>query len=124
MDEEFEESEVIFVEVEVWSKQREDFYNIEKRQHNRLEIKRKKKKRSSSPVSIPENKSNLFDYEESNDEYELFEDDDESEERITPPHVMWDRRLVENVAYSICTGRGETLKIRDFILKMTGFHEA
>lgn len=125
MDEEFEESEVIFVEVEVWDKQ-DDCYDLEKRQHNTNTStrKRKKKKRSSVPISIPENRSNLFAYEGSTTvEYDLFEDDYGSEERMIAAHVMWSRRRAENVAYSICTERGETFKIRDFIFKITGFLE-
>ncbi|PWA76542.1 hypothetical protein CTI12_AA231620 [Artemisia annua] len=116
MDEELEESEVIFVEVEVWSKQ-DYFYDVEKPQPNKLKRKRKKNKRSSLPISIPEKKSNLFAYEESAVECDLFEED------IIPPHVILSRRLFENEAYSVCIGRGETLKIRDFIFKMTGFLE-
>nr|GEY50569.1 hypothetical protein [Tanacetum cinerariifolium] len=117
MDEELEESEVIFVELEVWSKQ-DHFYDVEKPQHNKLKRKSKKKKRSSLPISIPEKKSNLFNFEESEVERDLFEED------IIPPHVIISsRRLFEKVAYSICVGRGETLKVRDFILKMTGFLE-
>nr|XP_043633646.1 uncharacterized protein LOC122604850 [Erigeron canadensis] len=119
-EEEFEESDVIFLEVhEVWNKQ--DNYNMfEKRQHNMLKRKRKKKNRLSVPISIPENKSNLFVSEdESLVKSDIFEDD---EETITPPHIIWGRRKHdENVAYSICTERGKTLKLRDFIFKITGF---
>ena len=86
MDEELEESEVIFVEVEVWN-EHDYFYDVEKPQHNKLKRKRKKKKRSSLPISIPEKKSNLFDYEESTVECDLFEED------IIPPHVILSRRL-------------------------------
>ncbi|GJT89913.1 eukaryotic translation initiation factor 3 subunit C-like protein [Tanacetum coccineum] len=112
MDEELEESEVIFVEVEVWSKQ--DYtYGVEKPKYNKLKRKRKKQKKSSLPISIPEKKSNVFDYEESAVECGLFEED------LIPPHVISGRRLSENVAYSIRIGIGETLKIRDFIFKMT-----
>lgn len=120
MGEEFEESEVIFVEVAVQSKQ-DNHYNVDVRQGNELKRKRKKKRKSSMPINIPENKLNLHEYEESVDDFDLFEDDDERGERIVPPHVIWHRRIVENVAYSIYTGRGTTLKIRDFILNLTGF---
>ncbi|KAI3735567.1 hypothetical protein L6452_15073 [Arctium lappa] len=125
MGDEFEESEVIFVEVDVWSK-RDSPYNLDKQQRNKLKIKRKKKKKKifSVPIDIPENKSNLFDHQESMVESDLFEvDDDEGEERRVPPHMIWGRKLAKSVTYSIYTGRGRTLKIRDFILKMTGFVE-
>ncbi|CAH1438069.1 unnamed protein product [Lactuca virosa] len=122
MGEEFEESEVIFVEVAVQSKQ-DNHYNVDIRQGNELKRKQKKKRKSSIPINIPENKLNLHEYEESVDDSDLFEEDDERGERIVPPHVIWRRRIVENVAYSIYTGRGATLKIRDFILNLTGFLE-
>ncbi|KAI3721863.1 hypothetical protein L2E82_32882 [Cichorium intybus] len=122
MGEEFEEAEVIFVEVEVRSK-RDNRYDVDIRQGNELKRKRKKRRKSSLPINIPENKSSLYEYEESIDDSDLFEDDDEGEERKVPPHVIWDRRIVENVAYSLYTGRGTTLKIRDFILRMRGFLE-
>nr|GEV82910.1 eukaryotic translation initiation factor 3 subunit C-like [Tanacetum cinerariifolium] len=81
LDEELEESEVIFVEVEVWRKH--DYtYGAEKPKYNKLKQKRKKWKKSSLPISIPEKKSNIFDYEESTVECGLFEED------LIPPHVL------------------------------------
>ncbi|KAL4576803.1 hypothetical protein LXL04_012903 [Taraxacum kok-saghyz] len=123
MNEEFQESEVIFVEVSEVRSKHENRYDVDIRQGNELTRKKKKKRKYSIPVNIPENKSNLYEHEESIDDSDLFEEDDESDERIVPPHVIWGRRIVENVAYSIYTGRGTTLKIRDFILKLTGFLE-
>ncbi|KAI3793490.1 hypothetical protein L1987_36109 [Smallanthus sonchifolius] len=126
MDDEFEESDVIFVQVEASTK-RDNFFKFEKPEFSRLKRGRKKKKKkgrriSSVPINIPENKSSV--YEDLALETDLFEDDDGSEERIIPPHVIWGRKTMENVAYSIWTRRGETLKIRDFIFKITGFLES
>ncbi|KVI04338.1 hypothetical protein Ccrd_017350 [Cynara cardunculus var. scolymus] len=120
-DFEFEESEVIFVEVDVWSKQ-DNPYDLDKQRRNKLKRKRKKKKILSVPIDIPVNKSNLFDHQESMVESDIFEDD-EGEERRVPPHMIWGHKLAKSVTYSVCTRRGRTLKIRDFILKMTGFLE-
>ncbi|KAK9061302.1 hypothetical protein SSX86_018482 [Deinandra increscens subsp. villosa] len=123
MCQELEESDVIFVQVEV-SGRHGDFFKFEKRENDGLKKKRRRKKRkiASVPIDIPENKSKID--EELTLESDLFEDDDDlNEERIIPPHVIWGRKMMENAAYSICTRRGETLKIRDFILKMTGFLE-
>ncbi|XP_071708101.1 uncharacterized protein [Rutidosis leptorrhynchoides] len=119
-DEEFEESDIMFVEVEVSNKHDNVF---ERHQHNILKRKRKRKKRSSVPISIPKNKSKLFAYDESTCEYDLFEADYESEERTIAPKVMWSRRGRESAAYSLGTECGSTLKIRDFIFKITGIYD-
>lgn len=121
MDDEFEESDVIFVQVEVSNKGDNSFV-FEKRQLNRLYKRRKKKRKIASvPINIPECKSNL--YKEMTTESDLFEEDDGNEERIIPPHVIRSRKTAENVACSVCTRLGQTLKIRDFVLRMTGFIE-
>ncbi|XP_076946922.1 protein S40-2-like [Bidens hawaiensis] len=121
MDDELEESEVVFVHVEVSTKH-DNCFKFEKCELKRLKRKKtKKRKIASAPINISENKSNI--YEELSLESDLFEEDDASEGQIIPPHVTWDWKIAENVAYSICTRRREALKIRDFILKMTGFHE-
>ena len=61
MGEEFDESEVIFLEVAIQSKQ-DNHYNVDVRQGNELKRKRKKKRKSSMPINIPENKLNLHEY--------------------------------------------------------------
>ncbi|XP_076899502.1 protein S40-2-like [Bidens hawaiensis] len=120
MGDELEESDIVFVHVEVSSKH-DSCFKFEKRELKRLKRRKtKKRKTSSAPINIPESKSSV--YEELSLESDLFEEDNASGQ-IIPPHVTWDRKIAENVAYSICTRRRDTLKIRDFILKMTGFHE-
>ncbi|KAK8612856.1 hypothetical protein V6N13_092960 [Hibiscus sabdariffa] len=57
-----------------------------------------------------------------------FEEYDEGE--TVPPHVVLARRIAGEMAFSVCTGHGRTLKGRDLsqvrnsVLRMTGFLEA
>ncbi|KFK44791.1 hypothetical protein AALP_AA1G303900 [Arabis alpina] len=74
---------------------------------------------SSVPVNIPMRRS----YSSSEEEY--------SGEKMIPPHVMIGRRMEGGqMAFSVCTGNGRTLKGRDLsrvrnsVLKLTGFLEA
>ncbi|KAD2087000.1 hypothetical protein R6Q59_008768 [Mikania micrantha] len=126
MTDEFEEADVMFVHVEVSTKH-DNFFKFEKHELSVLKRRRRRKRKtkiSSVPIDIPENKSNLC--KDLTLESDLFEeDDDTSEDQMTPPHVTRrGRKTPENVvAYSICTRPGETLKIRDFIFKITGFLE-
>ncbi|KAK4743700.1 hypothetical protein SAY87_010012 [Trapa incisa] len=63
---------------------------------------------------------------------ELYDSDngDVSSEEMMPPHVIVGRRIAGNIASSVCTGIGRTLKGRDLsevrnsILRMTGFLES
>ncbi|KAL0442582.1 UNVERIFIED_CONTAM: hypothetical protein Slati_1980900 [Sesamum latifolium] len=125
MTEEFEESEVIFQEVDV---EEEDSDTDETGSNFQLSSKAKrkklkKKKKSSVPVNIPENefrRSSWFRYME--------EEGDEGE--MVPPHVIVGRRVAgKMMAFSVCTGNGRTLKGRDLsevrnsVLRMTGFLE-
>ncbi|KAL8193152.1 hypothetical protein R6Q57_027056 [Mikania cordata] len=116
----------MFVHVEVSTKH-DNFFKFEKHELSVLKRRRRRKRKtkiSSVPINIPENKSNLC--EDLTLESDLFEeDDDTSEDQMIPPHVTRrGRKTAENaVAYSICTRPGQTLKTRDFILKITGFLE-
>lgn len=119
MGEEFDESEVTFAEVEAQSIQEN---HTEWQSNYNLKSRWKKKKRST-PISIPENIC-CVRYVES----DLFEDDYEYE-RIVPPHVILGRRVAREVAYSICTeyrktskGR-ELIQVRDLIFRFLGFLE-
>ncbi|KAI3743739.1 hypothetical protein L1987_56804 [Smallanthus sonchifolius] len=106
MGEEFDESEVTFMEVEEQNTQE----NRIKWQHHKLKTKNKKKpERHSIPISIPKSIERIG-YVES----DLFEDDYEYE-RIVPPHVILGRRVARKVACSICTGCGRTSKGRELI---------
>ncbi|KAK1424890.1 hypothetical protein QVD17_20231 [Tagetes erecta] len=122
-EEEFDESEVTFVEVEAQNTQENDHTEW---QHYKLMTKSKKKpkKQHSIPISIPKSIARVG-YVES----DLFEDDYEYE-RIVPPHVILGRRVARKVlAYSICTGCGKTSKgreliqVRDLIFRLMGYLE-
>ncbi|KAK2982518.1 hypothetical protein RJ640_012763 [Escallonia rubra] len=129
MAEEFQESEVIFAETD--QENHREMCNFqgnpnsrELRGGNNNKLKRKKKK-NSVPVSIPENgsESSWFQYGDHSDFFV-----EEEDERV-PPHVILGRRISGKMAFSVCTGNGRTLKGRDLsevrnsILRMTGFLE-
>ncbi|KAI3719127.1 hypothetical protein L6452_20021 [Arctium lappa] len=120
MNEEFDESEVTFAEVEAQGMQE----NHTEWQDNKLRTKSKKKKKEHSvPISIPKNIL-YVQYIES----DLFEDDCENE-IIVPPHIILGQRFARQVAYSICTGCGNSSKkrelilVREMIFRFTGFLE-
>ncbi|CAI9773253.1 unnamed protein product [Fraxinus pennsylvanica] len=124
MAEEFQESEVIFQE-NAGDEEDNEKYNFPGRN---MKAKRKKFKKNSVPVNIPENitgSSWTVQYVDS----EIFDDENDGGEMV-PPHVIVGRRVDEKMmAFSVCTGNGRTLKGRDLsevrnsILKMTGFLE-
>ncbi|XP_043700372.1 uncharacterized protein LOC122651108 [Telopea speciosissima] len=105
-------------------------------QHNSGQLRKKKRsKRSNSshslPVTIPcnlnqgsNNNNSSFHYSDSNES-----DDELDDAEMMPPHLMVAGRLTDQMAFSVCTGNGRTLKGRDLsrfrnsILRMTGFLE-
>lgn len=120
--EEFEESEIVF--------DQSDEVNIvscnsplKSPESKRKKVKRDKK--SSVPMTIPENnvaRSRWFRYVDS--------DIDGGDAEMVPPHVIIGRRVAGKImAFSVCTGNGRTLKGRDLsefrnsILRLTGFLE-
>ncbi|XP_043702291.1 uncharacterized protein LOC122652573 [Telopea speciosissima] len=145
MGEEFQESEVF------WPKQsyrREDrlYHSVFQDENvnpdqmiinnnNSAAAKKKKSKRSNSshslPVTIPcnlnqrsTNNNSSLHYSDSNESDDEFDDAE-----MVPPHLMVAGRLTDQMAFSVCTGNGRTLKGRDLsrvrnsILRMTGFLE-
>ncbi|KAL8103544.1 protein S40-1-like [Apium graveolens] len=79
-----------------------------------------KRKKKSVPIDIPQiHCDNKFA-----NEY------DEGDRKIMPPHEILVRRMAGKMAFSICSEDERTLKgrrlwkIRDFILRLTGFIEA
>ncbi|XP_027184240.1 uncharacterized protein LOC113782552 [Coffea eugenioides] len=137
MAEEFQESEVIFQEID-GSEDNEEYYipmELNSRELRKIsnpkrkKLKTKKNTSASLPVSIPESFSgnnSCFRSMESD-----FNDDDDGDDgEMEPPHVIIGRRITRKVmAFSVCTGNGRTLKGRDLsevrnsILRMTGFLE-
>ncbi|XP_042483860.1 homeobox protein 6-like [Macadamia integrifolia] len=85
----------------------------------------------SLPVTIPCNMNQRSNNFNSSFHYsDSIESDEELEEaEMVPPHLMVAGRCTGQMAYSVCTGNGRTLKGRDLsrvrnsILRMTGFLE-
>lgn len=78
---------------------------------------------TSLPVNIPENMMRRRYSSEEEEEY--------SDGKMIPPHVIVGRRIEGcQMAFSVCTGNGRTLKGRDLsrvrnsVLRLTGFLEA
>lgn len=129
MAEEFDESEVVFSNDSNSVLQRDDknenlLFGFKERNKTRW-IKRNEKDALSSslPVNIPENMFRKYDnYSEK--EYS------EGGGEIVPPHIIVGRRIQRGqMAFSVCTGSGRTLKGRDLsrvrnsVLRLTGFLE-
>ncbi|XP_059666841.1 protein S40-1-like [Cornus florida] len=130
MEEEFQESEVIFPEN---AETNNDVHNFSAHYSNSRELgknkpkRKKKKKRNSLPVNIPDAfaENSWFQCVES----DFFDDEYGDDGEMIPPHVILGRRIAGKMAFSVCTGNGRTLKGRDLsevrnsILRMTGFLE-
>uniref|UniRef100_A0A3Q7FF49 Senescence regulator n=1 Tax=Solanum lycopersicum TaxID=4081 RepID=A0A3Q7FF49_SOLLC len=137
MEEEIQESEVIFQEnIEIEENDR-DYYEFQNRDsitsNNSQSRKRLKKISNSIPISIPDNlsRNNLWFKHVENSESIFFEDEEYCDDgEMIPPHVITGRRIAgKMMSFSICSGYGRTLKgrdlsqVRDSILRMTGFLE-
>ncbi|XWS19766.1 hypothetical protein CRYUN_Cryun31cG0045200 [Craigia yunnanensis] len=89
--------------------------------------KKKKIAASSLPVNIPRHHDSVF---HCGGEADDFEEEEDEQGEVVPPHVILGRRIAGKMAFSVCTGNGRTLKGRDLsqvrnsILRMTGFLEA
>lgn len=132
-EEEFQESEVIFSD-----DNEDEIFHVSSNKHGRrftksdsnnnninnsTNYKKKKMVNNSVPVNIPVDA--VFRYPDD-------EDDDliGGAGELVPPHLVVGRRLAGgNMAYSVRTGTGRTLKGRDLsqvrnsILRLTGFLE-
>ncbi|CAF1733676.1 unnamed protein product [Brassica oleracea var. botrytis] len=119
MSEEYEESDIIFSEQATIQEcnQKTRFSNIrndEKGTRQRVAAKK------TSPMSIPVNNFRRTEWETTEEEEE-----EEEEEDKTPPHVIVERRLKEQIAFSVCALKGRDLnRHRNSVLRMTGFLEA
>ncbi|XVF27414.1 hypothetical protein REPUB_Repub14bG0104700 [Reevesia pubescens] len=141
-DEEFQESEVIFsdhinshhygIHDDDAAVHDDGYFGFSKNgcNYNKKSKKNSSKKKkivaSSVPVNIPHHHgSNVFHCEADD-----FEEEEDEEGEIVPPHLILGRRIAGKMAFSVCTGNGRTLKGRDLsqvrnsILRMTGFLEA
>ncbi|ESQ33912.1 hypothetical protein EUTSA_v10009054mg [Eutrema salsugineum] len=141
MSEEFDESEIIFSDSFFPIRRREEVIEKENRPvdfRENSERARNKSRRSktttlpspaafssSLPVNIPGNMMRRYS-EEEEEEYS-----DEGGRKMIPPHLIVGRRMEGGqMAFSVCTGNGRTLKGRDLsrvrnsVLRLTGFLEA
>ncbi|KAH0760372.1 hypothetical protein KY290_016445 [Solanum tuberosum] len=139
MEEEFQESEVIFQENIENEENDRDYYEFQNRDlmssnfRNSQSRKRLKKISNSIPISIPDNlsRNNSWFKHVKNNESNFFEDEEYGDDgEMVPPHVITGRRIAgKMMSFSICSGYGRTLKGRDLsqvrnsILRMTGFLE-
>uniref|UniRef100_A0A1J3FQJ8 Uncharacterized protein n=2 Tax=Noccaea caerulescens TaxID=107243 RepID=A0A1J3FQJ8_NOCCA len=105
MSEEFEESDIIFSDQSTIAET--------KTRNDEKSTRRHKMADKTSPVSIPANHIRCTELETA------------EEEDKTPPHVIIERRMKEQIAFSVGTLKGRDLsRHRDSILRMTGFLEA
>ncbi|KAL9307688.1 putative senescence regulator S40 [Arabidopsis thaliana] len=140
MSEEFDESEIIFSDNYFPIRRREDGNEKENNRpvdfrENYERVWNKSSRRSkttplpsavtafssSLPVNIPMRRCST------EEEYS----DDDGGRKMIPPHLIVGRRMEGGqMAFSVCTGNGRTLKGRDLsrvrnsVLKLTGFLEA
>ncbi|KAL3372540.1 hypothetical protein AABB24_004870 [Solanum stoloniferum] len=139
MEEEFQESEVIFHENIENEENDRDYYEFQNRDlissNSRDSQSRKRLKQISNsvPISIPDNlsRNNLWFKHVKNNESNFFKDEEYGDDgEMVPPHMITGRRIAgKMMSFSICSGYGRTLKGRDLsqvrnsILRMTGFLE-
>ncbi|PSS04873.1 Mesocentin like [Actinidia chinensis var. chinensis] len=127
MAEEFQESELIFPENAKTEENPNADWVFPSNLSCRSGKPKRKNKRNSIPLKIPEKLSGKSLVECV--ELDLFDEDNEGGE-LVPPHVIASRRIsAGKIAFPMCTGNGRTLKGRDLsqvrnsILRMTGFLE-
>lgn len=130
MAEEFDESEVVFsngfssvLQLEEVNKNRLFGSDGERNKTRRIKKTMDKALSSSLPVNIPENMFRRYVGKE--------EEHSDGGGEIVPPHIMVGRKIQGGqMAFSVCSGSGRTLKGRDLsrvrnsVLRLTGFLEA
>ncbi|XP_013596564.1 PREDICTED: uncharacterized protein LOC106304714 [Brassica oleracea var. oleracea] len=136
MSEEFDEFDIIFSDSFFRTRRRDDMNEKENRPVGFRENSKNKPRRSktaplpspaafstSLPVNIPGNVVQRYTDDE---EYS-----DDGGRIMVPPHLIVGRRMEGcQMAFSVCTGNGRTLKGRDLsrvrnsVLRLTGFLEA
>ncbi|CAG7874639.1 uncharacterized protein LOC103867465 [Brassica rapa] len=127
MAEEFDESEVVFSEDFNFKRDDENenhMFGVKEMKKTSRIINRTELSRSL-PVNVPDNMFRRRYLGKEEDEYSG------GGGEMVPPHVIVGRRIQGGeMAFSVCTGSGRTLKGRDLsrvrnsVLKLTGFLEA
>ncbi|CAL9241739.1 unnamed protein product [Arabidopsis halleri] len=111
MSEEFQESDIIFSDQSKIQKTKLFNTRNDEKKGTRRQVTAEK----TSPVKIPTNNFRYFKWDTT----------EEEEEDKTPPHVIMERRMKEQIAFSVCTLKGRDLsRHRNSVLRMTGFLEA
>ncbi|KAF8089092.1 hypothetical protein N665_0518s0018 [Sinapis alba] len=131
MSEEFDESEIIFSDNFFPTRRRDEVNEKENRPVDFRENSRWRRSKTtplpspaafstSLPVNIPGDMMRRYS-----------EDDEDGGRKMIPPHMIVGRRVEGGqMAFSVCTGNGRTLKGRDLsrvrnsVLRLTGFLEA
>ncbi|KAE8732700.1 Pentatricopeptide repeat superfamily protein [Hibiscus syriacus] len=132
-EEEFQESEVIFSDLgSHYDEKADDWYCMSsKNEHLSFNYYKKSEKKmaaSSLPVNTSRRRHRNTDFYYDSEADDLEEEDERGE--LVPPHVIVERRIDGEMAFSVCTGNGRTLKgrdlsrVRDLILRLTGFLES
>ncbi|XP_013681394.1 uncharacterized protein LOC106386046 [Brassica napus] len=137
MSEEFDESEIIFSDSFFPIRRRDDVIEKENRPVNFRENSESRMRNTSrlsktTPLPSPAVFSSSLPVNIPGRRYS--EDEEYSEDggrRMVPPHLIVGRRIESGqMAFSVCTGQGRTLKGRDLsrvrnsVLRLTGFLEA
>ncbi|KAG7536285.1 Senescence regulator S40 [Arabidopsis suecica] len=111
MSEEFQESDIIFSDQSKIQKTK--LFNT--RNDEKKSIRWREAAEKTTPVRISTNNFRFSEWDTT----------EEEEEDKTPPHVIIERRMKEQIAFSVCTLKGRDLsRHRNSVLRMTGFLEA
>ncbi|AED95278.1 putative senescence regulator S40 [Arabidopsis thaliana] len=114
MSEEFQESDIIFSDQSKISTSSRYTKLYNSRNDEKKGTRRHETAEKTSPVRIPTNNFRCLEW-----------DTTEEEDDKTPPHVIIERRMKEQIAFSACTLKGRDLsRHRNSVLRMTGFLEA
>ncbi|KAG2318952.1 hypothetical protein Bca4012_054821 [Brassica carinata] len=134
MSEEFDESEIIFSDSFFPIRRREDVIEKENRPVNFRESRMRNTSRLSKTTPLPSPAAFSSSLPVNIPGRKYSEDEEYSEDggrRMVPPHLIVGRRMERGqMAFSVCTGHGRTLKGRDLsrvrnsVLRLTGFLEA
>ncbi|KAF8084617.1 hypothetical protein N665_0710s0025 [Sinapis alba] len=115
MSEEYQESDIIF-SGQSTIKECNRKTKLSNVSNDEKGTRRRMTAEKTSPMSIPVNHFRHKEWETT---------EEEVEEDKTPPHVIIERRMKEQIAFSLCTLKGRDLnRHRNSVLRMTGFLEA
>ncbi|KAJ4916832.1 hypothetical protein Rs2_02382 [Raphanus sativus] len=133
MSEEFDESEIIFPDNCFPTRRRDEENEKENLPVDNRENSRRRRSKTT-PLPSPAAFSTSLPVNIPGDMMRRYSEDDEESDggrKMIPPHLIVGRRTEGfQMAFSVCTGNGRTLKGRDLsrvrnsVLRLTGFLEA